>query len=92
MAAIASSKGDRDHGRLRQKLCCGVYWKVLKKVLNAFKDVENIMNQIKSSGKESARDWLKQRQAKPAPLPDIEQIRRELGWKFLEEQQRKPRC
>ena len=50
-------------------------------------DKEIIMDRIKHPGKEAARDWLMQRQATRAPLPDIEQIRRELGWKFLEQQQ-----
>lgn len=49
------------------------------------------MDRIKHSGKEAARDWLMQRQAKRVPLPDIEQIRRELGWKLLEQQVRRTR-
>jgi hypothetical protein len=31
--------------------------------------------------KELVREWLWQRKAHPAPLPEIEQIRLELGWK-----------
>jgi hypothetical protein len=30
--------------------------------------------------KEQVRDWLIHRQADPQPLPELKQIRRELGW------------
>jgi hypothetical protein len=30
--------------------------------------------------KERIRAWLMQRQAQPAPLPELAQIRRQLGW------------
>jgi hypothetical protein len=32
--------------------------------------------------KEKIREWLKSRRDRPEPLPNIEQIRRELGWKL----------
>jgi hypothetical protein len=32
--------------------------------------------------KEQVRDWIKHRHAGHHPLPDIKQIRRELGWEF----------
>jgi hypothetical protein len=34
--------------------------------------------------KELVREWMQQRQTRPAPLPDLEQIRRQLGWKLAE--------
>jgi hypothetical protein len=33
--------------------------------------------------KQQVRDWLSQRLLQPRPLPDIKQIRRELGWDLL---------
>lgn len=38
------------------------------------------MQQVSQPSKEQIREWLMQRQAVPAPLPNREQIRRELGW------------
>lgn len=35
-------------------------------------------------GKEKVREWLMRRQAEARALPDIEQIRRELGWQVPE--------
>lgn len=32
--------------------------------------------------KEQVKDWIEQRHADHRPLPDIQQIRRELGWKL----------
>jgi hypothetical protein len=32
--------------------------------------------------KEQIRDWMAQRTAEHHPLPDIKQIRRELGWEL----------
>lgn len=45
------------------------------------------MDRIKQPDKESVREWLRQRQKNSAPLPDNEQIRRELGWKLVEPMQ-----
>jgi hypothetical protein len=33
--------------------------------------------------KQQVRDWLSQRLLQQKPLPDIKQIRRELGWDML---------
>jgi hypothetical protein len=52
--------------------------------IGAPNNMEKIMDRNKQPSKESVREWLKQRQEKPAPLPEADQIRRELGWKFLE--------
>lgn len=38
------------------------------------------MNKSTNPSKEQVRDWLGQRQSDHRPLPDIKQIRRELGW------------
>lgn len=38
------------------------------------------MNKSANPTKEQVRDWLEHRQADHRPLPDIKQIRRELGW------------
>ena len=35
------------------------------------------------SKKEQIREWLAQRRTAPAPLPDLEQIRQQLGWDVL---------
>jgi hypothetical protein len=34
--------------------------------------------------KEQVREWLNRRQKNPERLPDIEQIRREVGWTIAE--------
>lgn len=34
--------------------------------------------------KEQVRAWMAERLARPAPLPSLEQIRRDLGWKVAE--------
>lgn len=34
--------------------------------------------------KEIVREWLQRRVANPAPLPEMNQIRRELGWTLTE--------
>jgi hypothetical protein len=47
--------------------------------------METVMGRIKQPDKESVREWLRQRQMKSTPPPDIEQIRRELGWKLVEQ-------
>lgn len=47
--------------------------------------MENILDRNKQPSKEAIREWMTQRQVKSAPLPDLDQIRRELGWKFLDE-------
>lgn len=33
--------------------------------------------------KELVREWLRQRSSHPAPLPNIEQIQHQLGWKLV---------
>lgn len=38
--------------------------------------------------KQQVRDWLSQRLLQQKPLPDIKQIRRELGWDMLRTAQR----
>jgi hypothetical protein len=38
------------------------------------------MSNAASPSKEQVRDWIAQRHADRKPLPDINQIRRELGW------------
>ena len=38
----------------------------------------------KQTNKERVREWLKRRRSNPAPLPEIYQIRRELGWTLTE--------
>lgn len=38
------------------------------------------MNRSKHPTKEQVRDWLEHRYAEHKPLPDMKQIRRELGW------------
>ncbi|MFC3107345.1 hypothetical protein ACFQAT_13745 [Undibacterium arcticum] len=42
------------------------------------------MDAINQPSKMQVRDWLKHRQLKTEPPPDIEQIRRELGWESAE--------
>jgi len=34
----------------------------------------------KQTNKELVREWLHRRRSNPTPLPEIKQIRRELGW------------
>ena len=36
------------------------------------------------TNKELVREWLKRRCSNPAPLPEMKQIRRELGWMPIE--------
>jgi len=38
------------------------------------------METFAQTSKEKVREWLQHRRLDKAPLPDIEQIRRELGW------------
>ncbi len=40
------------------------------------------MSDSVSPSKEQVRDWIAQRHADRKPLPDIKQIRRELGWNW----------
>lgn len=40
------------------------------------------MSDTAMPSKEQVRDWIAQRQADRKPLPDIRQIRRELGWNW----------
>jgi hypothetical protein len=42
------------------------------------------MTQLNRPSKEQIRQWTSTRQAERKPLPDLEQIRRELGWNFTE--------
>lgn len=41
------------------------------------------MNVIKQPTKGQVREWLNHRQAEHKPLPDMMQIRRELGWNLI---------
>jgi hypothetical protein len=38
------------------------------------------MTDVQKPTKESVRDWLRQRVTEHAPLPSLEEIRRQLGW------------
>jgi hypothetical protein len=38
------------------------------------------MNKSANPSKEQVRDWIGRRSSDHRPLPDIKQIRRELGW------------
>lgn len=38
------------------------------------------MNKATNPTKEQVRDWIEHRHGDHRPLPDIKQIRRELGW------------
>ena len=42
------------------------------------------MSQPKQPTKQDVRDWLKHEVARHRPPPDLEQIRRELGWEMLQ--------
>lgn len=39
---------------------------------------------IERPTKERVRAWMAERWAQPGPLPSLEQIRRDLGWKVAE--------
>ena len=41
------------------------------------------MDKFIQPSKASVRDWLQQRQRNQVALPDITQIRRELGWELI---------
>ncbi len=41
------------------------------------------MEKISKPNKAEVRDWLKHRRASLEPLPDMEQIRQQLGWKLV---------
>lgn len=41
------------------------------------------MDTFKQPTKYNVREWLYHRQAEHTQLPDMEQIRRELGWKLI---------
>jgi hypothetical protein len=41
------------------------------------------MNTIYQPTKQQIREWLNERRASSDPLPDIEQIQRQLKWKFV---------
>ena len=43
------------------------------------------MENIVKPDKEAIRDWMKHRQHTDEPLPDREQIRRQLGWSLVKE-------
>lgn len=45
------------------------------------------MEQPKQPGKEAVRHWLQSRQEERRPLPDPQQIRRELGWEMVRVEQ-----
>ncbi|WP_147383851.1 hypothetical protein [Noviherbaspirillum sedimenti] len=40
--------------------------------------------EIERPTKEQVRSWMVERLARPSPLPSLEQIRRDLGWKMAE--------
>jgi len=46
------------------------------------------VNGINGPSKEQIREWLIHRQIHRAPLPDREQIQRELGWTLMEKDAR----
>lgn len=46
------------------------------------------MDRIIQPSKEEVREWLNERQATHKPPPGAEQIRRELGWKLAQAQQK----
>jgi hypothetical protein len=48
--------------------------------LNRFSDIKLSMNQIKRPAKERIRQWLRDRQINPGPLPTMERIKSDLGW------------
>jgi hypothetical protein len=49
------------------------------------------MELTKQPTKEAVRNWLQSRQEERRPLPDVQQIRRELGWEMVrDEQQQRP--
>ena len=41
------------------------------------------MNLLKQPTKSEIKNWLYHRQAERKPLPDMEQIKRELGWNLI---------
>lgn len=45
------------------------------------------MDQTKQPTKEAVRNWLQSRHEERRPLPDAEQIRRELGWEMVRVEQ-----
>jgi hypothetical protein len=45
-------------------------------------DMEHLMEKITQPTKEAVRDWLTNRRLNHDPLPDIGQIRLELGWRL----------
>jgi hypothetical protein len=48
------------------------------------------MEIISKPSKEAVREWLRQRRLHRAPLPGVELLREELGWKLHEQAQRMP--
>ena len=44
------------------------------------------MDQTKQPSKEAVRNWLQSRQEERRPLPDAQQIRRELGWEMVRDE------
>lgn len=45
------------------------------------------MDKSKQPSKEAVRSWLQSRQEERRPLPDPQQIRRELGWEMVRAEQ-----
>jgi hypothetical protein len=41
------------------------------------------MSTVQKPTKESVRNWLQQRVTEHAPLPSLEEIRRQLGWSLV---------
>ncbi len=50
------------------------------------------MDQTKQPSKEAVRNWLQARQEQRRPLPDPQQIRRELGWELVRVEQQRCCC
>jgi hypothetical protein len=48
------------------------------------RQMEKMVNKIGQPSKEQIREWLTYRQANHEPPPDMEQIRRELGWNLIQ--------
>ena len=48
------------------------------------------MDKATNPTKEQVRDWIEHRHTEHRPLPDIQQIRRELGWILRKQALRHP--
>jgi hypothetical protein len=52
--------------------------------------MDSNLEHIARPGKQAIRDWLRQRQLKSGPPPDIAQIRHQLGWTGASSRQAAP--